>query len=302
MKGFFKGFFLTILIFVIVVAGYVIYTAKTLTGKDPVSLFKSMQKEPNKIDFLVLGVDSSDKNKNKSTRSDVMMIVSLDPDTKKANVISIPRDTRVKIPGRKNYQKINAAYAFGGTELSLKTVNEIFGLNLDKYVLVDYDVVRDVVDKLGGITVDVPIDMKYTDEWDDPPLIIDIKKGEQVLDGDTAVKFLRFRKNDDGSGFKNQDLERVESQKQFVSAVLNKVTSPKGILKIPSLIDIYEKKVDTNIPMEDLLSYLNVVRKSDGDKMEGHTLPGTPKYINKVSYFIFDEKETDILFKTLNIK
>lgn len=302
MKGFFKGFFLTILLFAVVVVGYGLYTAKTLTGKDPVTLFKSLQKEPDKIDFLVLGVDSSDKNKNKSTRSDVMMIVSLDPQTKKANIISIPRDTRVKISGRKNYQKINAAYAFGGKELTLKTVNEVFGLNLDKYVLVDYDVVRRVVDKLGGVKIDVPIDMKYTDEWDDPPLIIDIKQGEQVLDGETAVKFLRFRKNSDGSGYKNQDLERVDSQKMFVAAVLDKITSPKGLLKIPALINIYENNVDTNIQAEDLLSFFNIIRKSEDEKMQGYTLPGGAKYINKVSYFIFDENETNVLFKTLNIK
>ncbi|KXO16680.1 LCP family protein [Peptoniphilus sp. GNH] len=302
MKGFFKGFFITLLILIVAFVGFSLYSAFTATKSSPLDVIKAFRQEPSDLQFLLLGVDSSDQNKNKSTRSDVMMLISISSENKKASIVSIPRDTRVKIQGKKNYQKINAAYAIGKEQLALKTVNTVFNLNLDKYLVVDYGIVKDVVNKLGGISIDVPVDMKYTDTWDDPPLEIDIKKGYQTLNGEDAIKFLRFRKGEGGSGYKNQDLDRVNSQKMFIDAVLEKVTKPSGILKLPSLLRIYQERINTNITLNEMIGAFKLLKSNDGEKMEGHTLPGSPKYINRVSYFIYDEKESALLLRSLNLK
>ncbi|MBU5677721.1 LCP family protein [Alkaliphilus sp. MSJ-5] len=239
-----------------------------------------------RINILVFGVDSSKKQKSDISRSDSIMLVTIDPNKEKPTIISIPRDTRVQIPGRKNSDKINHAHAYGGPDLLVKTVEQFLNISINYYVRINYNAVIEVVDALGGVEIDVPINMKYSDPYDNPPLKIDIKKGLQVLDGQQAVHFMRFRK-----GYVNQDLGRIEAQQQFVKALVDKVISPTTILKIPQLVDIAYKNVETNIPKSKMLSLGAMASSINVDNLNKVTLHGVPKTINGTSYYVVNDED-----------
>lgn len=250
---------------------------------NPLQLIRNKKE---RVNILVFGVDSVNKEKSDRTRSDSIMLVTVDADKEKPTIISIPRDTRVQIPGRKNPDKINHAHAYGGPELLVKTVENLLDIDIDYYIRINYNAVIEVVDALGGVEVDVPMNMKYSDPYDTPPLHIDIKKGLQVLDGKQAVQFMRFRK-----GYVNQDLGRIEAQQQFVKALMDKVLSPSTILKVPQLVDIAYNNIDTDISKSKMLS-LGVLGSSiDTDKLNRVTLEGTPQNIGGVSYYVVNNDD-----------
>ena len=148
--------------------------------------------ENNEILFLLAGVDSKDINE-KGVRTDTMMLMNVNFDTGKTSILSIPRDTRVKI--NNNTRKMNDAHSIGGMELTLSTINDLLGLDIEHYVKVDYQVVIDLVEIIGGVNIDVPFLMEYEDPTSDPPLDIYLEKGPQLLNGKNAHDFLRWRKN-----------------------------------------------------------------------------------------------------------
>ncbi|MDU5185340.1 MAG: LCP family protein, partial [Peptoniphilus harei] len=178
MKTFFKAFFTTIILIIILALGGFAAYYYFFEGEDA----DKIDEGGENLQFLMLGVDSLDSKKADNARSDTIMVVNLDGKTGKVNIISIPRDTYTKINGYKK-TKINHSFKYGGSELTLDTVNKLLGTDIKYYVTVDYRFVEDVVDKIGGVEVDVPIDMKYEDPTADPPLTIDIKAGRQNLKG-----------------------------------------------------------------------------------------------------------------------
>ncbi|ABR48468.1 cell envelope-related transcriptional attenuator [Alkaliphilus metalliredigens QYMF] len=235
---------------------------------------------------LVFGVDDPDGNSGARTRADTIMVLSLDPKMNNPLLLSIPRDTRVNIPGRKSMDKINHAHAYGGRELLVSTVEGLLEIEIDYYLRLNYEAVREVVDTLGGIEVDVAVDMKYEDPYDDPPLSINIPKGNQVLDGINAMHFLRFR-----SGYASQDLGRIQAQQQFVQALIKEGLAPWNLIKTPKLLSVFFQHVDTNLTMGKILTMGVNSINLDTDNMTKITLPGTPKMINRVSYIVVDENE-----------
>lgn len=245
---------------------------------------QSLKNKNERINILVFGVDSLNNEKSNNSRSDSIMLVTIDPNKENPSIISIPRDTRVEIPGRKNFDKINHAHAYGGPELLVKTVEKLLDLDINYYVRINYNVVIDVVDALGGVEIDVPIDMRYRDPYATPPLNINIKKGLQVLDGEQSVHFMRFRK-----GYVNQDLGRIEAQQQFVKALIDKVLSPSTILKIPQFIDIAYSNIDTNMTKTNMVSLAAKGSTIDTQNLNKITLEGTPKTINGISYYVVTE-------------
>ncbi|MCR2043637.1 LCP family protein [Anaerosalibacter massiliensis] len=248
----------------------------------------------NEILFLLLGIDAQDSENEKGARTDTMMLVKVDLSNESVNVLSIPRDTKVNIDGRSGISKINAAHAYGGPELAVKTVKELLGLNLDYYVKVDYTIVEEAVDKIGGVEVDVPQDMYYEDPTADPPLVIDLKEGKQVLDGQKSLQFLRFRK-----GYKDADLGRIRAQQQFIKAFIEQALRPKNLVKLPTMVPSYYRNVDTNIPMSSLTKMALKARKINTDNITLNTLPGDGKWINRVSYFIYNKTEMDAMVREL---
>lgn len=283
-KKFFKTFFISLLVFAALWTG-VIYTFIN-SEDETTSSGNFIQKiigGPDEITFLLLGVDTNDVSKGGS-RTDTMMVCKVDKSTGKISILSIPRDTRTRIRGRQQEEKINHAHAYGGPELSVKAVKDLLGIDLEYYVKVDYQIVKEFVDLIGGVEVDVPVDMKQ----------YNIKKGVQVLDGEKALKFVRFRK-----GYSDQDLGRIRAQQQFIKAAAKQTLKLSNIGKLPQMIKSYYNNVETNIPLDVILKFAANAKDFDVDGMQMATLPGEPQYINGISYFIYDEEEAEILVKEL---
>lgn len=295
MKSFFRGFFLTLLI--VFIGGVALHFYTTMgDDSEAKNWISDLQNSNEKFQVLLIGVDSLDSKKAKNTRSDVMMVLDIDGEKKTASLISLPRDSRVKIKDH-GKTKLNHAYAYGKADLALETVNENFDLDIPYYIVVDYAFVKDVVNIVDGIDVDVPMDMDYEDPSADPPLSIHLKKGYQHLNGDQAMQFLRFRK-----GYKNADLDRVKAQQAFMAAFVDKVKSSKGILHAPSLLVSYMDNTTSNMPLSKV-SRMGLTMLSVGqENLETATIPGTADMIGGLSYYIVDFDGADQLFRKMNVK
>ncbi|MFT9495568.1 LCP family protein [Anaerosolibacter sp.] len=246
------------------------------------------------VNVLIVGVDAKDAKNANGVRTDTIMVANFDPKTKAVNIISIPRDTRVIIRGHKGQDKINHAHAYGGIDLAMKTVKDFLGINVDYYVRIDYKALGQIVDDLGGVEVDVPMNMKYTDPYADPPLKINLQKGLQVLDGGKAMQFVRFRK-----GYTDQDLGRIEAQHTFLKAVADKLLSPQTILKLPKLAKTFGTYVDTNMPASAIASYAAQAPGINMDSINMLTIPGEPKLISGIWYFIADKEKMNTMLEGL---
>lgn len=238
----------------------------------PIDLDESDYKE--RVNILLLGVDTLTTDKDQQgTRSDTIMILSVDPAEKTGFMLSIPRDSYVKISGRNTYSKINHAHSWGGTDLALATIKDFVGIPIHHYVKVDYQALFKTVDDLGGVEFDVPIDMYHTDKRSEPPLYINLKKGVQLLDGDKAMQLVRNR-----SGY--DDWGRVEVQRNFIKEVLKKMYAPSSIMKIPKFIGTWYDYVETDMTLGNMLSLMKIGKDLDLDKIEMATAPGAGKRID----------------------
>ncbi|MBM7561892.1 LCP family protein [Fusibacter tunisiensis] len=222
--------------------------------------------------------------------ADTMMLVSLDPEIPRLDIISIPRDTYNHIEGHDGLgqKKMNAIYGMkdiGGVNGMKKYVSEFMGIPVDYYVRIDFKAVEAIVDTLGGYEVRVPYDMVYDDIYADPPLHIDIKAGKQVLSGSETVKFLRFRQNNDGT-IKEGDIQRIPRQQQFVDYMIQKSLS----FKLPSVINtiIGSRYVRTDLTLEDALAYALKAATLEKENIQFYTLEGEDTMMGGVSYWIHD--------------
>lgn len=293
MKRFLRVFFSWLVIFSVVIGGGVYLISEKLMPKVGSVELNDIEEPKDELTFLVMGVDAPDKESAEKQRTDTIMLCRYVPDTGKIAVLSIPRDTRTLIPGH-GRDKLNHAHAYGGPELTVRAVNNLLDMNIKHYVRVDYNLVNEVVDSLGGVEVDVPMDMYYNDPYADPPLEIDIEEGLQTLDGDKAMQFLRFRK-----GYSNQDLGRIEAQQDFIKSAIDKAMSPKNIIKLPSMIKAGTDNIDTNIPLTTMLSYVMDMKNINTENIQMATLPGEPDMIDEVSYFLIDEDASSTLMDRL---
>lgn len=249
-------------------------------------------KVKNEILFLMMGVDANDVKDSKGTRTDTMMLTKVNLETGNIDILSIPRDTRISVNGKLN--KVNAAHAIGGPELSLETVSDFLGIEIDYYVKVDYKIVQEVVDKIGGVEIDVPLNMKYNDPTSEPPLNINIKKGIQVLDGKNAHDFLRWRHNNSYTiGYPEGDVGRIQAQQYFIKELVKQTLKAKNILKLPALIETYFDNVETNIPLGTMLKGAAAAKKINVENMKTATVPGVGEYVGDTSYYIYNREETN---------
>jgi len=193
-----------------------------------------------RVNILLLGGDDRGVNKNERPRSDTMMLLSIDPVTKKAAMMSILRDLYVKIPG-KGENRINAALAFGGPNLAMKTVSDLLDMPIQYYMYTDFQGFIALVDALGGITIDVEKDMKWTDSADKHVYDINLKKGVQEMDGKTALQYVRFRHDN------LHNIGRAERQRKFMTAVFDKMKSFGSIVKLPTILNKMEPYIESNI-------------------------------------------------------
>jgi len=250
------------------------------------------EKHMDRINILVLGIDGGVnggllKYDKTGTRSDVMVVVSVDPETTEVGVLSIPRDTRVFIPKINDLEKVAHAHAYGGPELSVETVEEFLKINIDRYVRVDFEGFKKVVDILGGLEIDVPQNMSYDDPYQN--LHIHLKAGRQVLDGEKALEFVRYRSYPDG------DIGRIRAQQQFLKALLTKALSIGSLTKIPSLIAEVKPYVVTDLTPEEMLYLAKIGLKVKPENVKMAVLPGEASYITDgdqtLSYWVADRQK-----------
>ncbi len=281
IKKFFKYFLSITLIMIVAVSGVI--AVFFFSGMDTPAAPDDMDEIiKGRVNILVLGESGGN--------TDTMMVVSLDGENKTLDVLSIPRDTRVKING--SYQKINAAYALGKEELAIKTVKELTGLPINYYVFIDHLAFREFIDALGGVEIDVKRNYKYDDPAQD--LHIDIKKGKQVLNGYDAEGYVRYRHD-----YVNGDLDRIAVQQDFLKELVKqKANLLTMATKISDVYNVMQERVKTNLSLRDLLAYIPAAKQIDPSQVRTHVLPSEPKYINNISYVIANEKEIDQLMVT----
>jgi len=234
-----------------------------------------------RINILVLGVDARDDDIG---RSDTTFVVTIDTIAKKITMLSIPRDSRVKIDGH-GWDKFNHAYAFGGSKLSKSSVENLLGIPIDYTVVMNFQGFVHMIDALGGVTIDVDKRMYYSDPYDDDGgLYIDLHPGVQKLNGKTAMEYVRYR---DEEG----DIGRVARQQKFLKALLQEFSKPQLITKLPDLIKEFAVAVRTDMPTKEMVKLIPII--NDGVKSGLHTewLSGTPCWIQDVSYWLPDIKE-----------
>lgn len=236
--------------------------------------------------ILLLGVDSNGKGTDtiKGTRSDTIILVNIDPHTKSVNMVSIPRDSKVYLANNKGIDKINAAHALGGISLTKQTIEETFGVKINRYIIVHGPAVREIVDALGGVPVYVEKRMYYNDNAGD--LHINLDKGLQVLNGVQAEGYLRFRH--DGMG----DIGRTSRQQWFLKGLTEKLQQPQTIAKLPELIKVVSQNVTTDMSMYELTRLAGLLKGIGMDNIEVSTLPGGPSQKGYISYWILDPEKT----------
>lgn len=247
---------------------------------------KVYNKKKNEINALISGTNEN--------LTDTIMYVNYNVETGKIAMMSIPRDTYITNELCVGH-KLNSLYRGKNTEAFVKQIEELLGTEIDYYLIFDAEMLHGIVDAIGGVEVDVPIRMKY----DDPTqkLHIDLKPGKQVLNGQQAEWFVRYRKSNDGVSYARGDLQRTEVQQEFIKTLISQVLSAKNITKIPELINIALNNTDTNITTREALRYVTDVPKINSSSITSVTAPGSAKYINGTSYFVLDEENTKVLVK-----
>lgn len=284
-----KKFFLSMLITILVVAmvGGGLVTANFFFGTNlSEEIAKYLDKTTtDKVNVLLMGLDKD------KTRADVIMVVSVDPEENTVNVLSIPRDTRVQYSESK-FDKINHAMGYKNPEERIITlVKQVTGMPIHYYCEVDFEGFRNVIDILGGVEYDVPINMHY----DDPAqnLHIHVNKGLQVLNGKDAEGVVRYR-----ATYVNGDNDRIALQQDFLKEMFAQKLQPEYITKAPAIIKEIYAHVKTNFSVADATKYLGLLKKMTPESLSTHMLPGVGKYIGKVSYFVYDPEETYQLILT----
>lgn len=267
-KKFFISLFITFLILAVVFSSMVLFSPNDGVSYD--FLDPSTTKTKN---ILIVGVDAE------GVRADVIMLVNVNPEDRTLNLISIPRDTKVKVSGRTS--KINGLLGKdNGEELLVDTVRHITGLPINSFCKVTFEGLRNIVDILGGVRYNVPVDMDYDDPVQD--LSIHLKKGEQTLNGAQVEGLLRFR-----SGYANADLGRIDTQQDFLKEAVKQKLSIKYIFKLPAIMKELSENFSTNLSALDVLTLAIDARRCNG--MSAYTLPGGAKYTGGVSYYVADD-------------
>lgn len=232
------------------------------------------------VTFLVMGVD---KRPDDAGRSDSMIVVSYNPASDQLAILSLPRDTWVEIPGH-GYDKVNHSYAYGGERLAVQVVQKLLGINIDHFVTISFQGFREIVDEVGGVQVDAEKRMLYHDPYDTAMgpegLVIDIQPGLQHMDGLTALKYSRYRMDDEG------DIGRMRRQQQVIKALLKAAATPAIVGRIPQLIPAFSHAVVSDLSVAEMIKLAVGAKDALGHPLRTGTLGGTTKTIDGVFYLI----------------
>lgn len=303
-KNIFLRIVLILILIIIIAAAILLYkkykdegwsgVSKTLLGHN-----KDTVNSLDKMYCLILGQSQN--------LTDTIILASYDPKTQEAALLSIPRDTFVgDDPAYATaWDKINAIYQTG-PENTLAEVRELTGVNVQYYLKVDTEALKALVDEIGGVYFDVPIDMYYTDR--NQNLYIDLEAGYQLLDGDKAEQLVRFRHNSDGTTYPSdygiEDLGRMRTQKEFLAELLKQCIEKMDLNTILGFLDIAEQYVETNLDFDAIKDYIPYILEYNVDELKTDTLPGESVLTNGVYVYLVDEEESEDMINELfyNIK
>ncbi|ALS24364.1 LCP family protein [Paenibacillus naphthalenovorans] len=244
-------------------------TNKTVTNENEAPAIQPIAPEKrensDRINILLLGGDSRN---SEIQSSDSIMIVSIDPATKKVKLLSILRDTYVKIPGY-GEDRISKAITMGGSSLAMRTVEEWAGIPIQYYVYMNLPGFINLTDVIGGVDIEVEKDMNYVDSNDDPTSMyqIHLKKGYQHLDGIKALQYVRFRHD------ALSDFARTERQRKFVKAVAKELLTTTTVMELPKLIEAIEPFIETNLNVDDMIKLGKLGFDIDTESIDSIQLP-----------------------------
>lgn len=232
-------------------------------------------------------------------RTDSIIFATIDPKTKHVTIMSIPRDTRVNISGRDKLDKINAAHAYGGIDMTIETVEDFLNVPVDHYVEIGFEGFKEIVNAVNGVTVDVPFDFVEGSDLN-PRKGITFHKGPQHLNGEEALAYVRMRKHDPMG-----DFGRAQRQRQVLGALVEKLNSPSIVTKLDNIAEIVGKHVKTDIPVSDGLALYQKFSGFKASSIETLRLEGDDSYINGIYYYV-PRKESqqeihDRLWETLDL-
>lgn len=295
-----KGKILLIILLALV-AAFMFLMGRSLSGGDAEGALVPVDMEKGKLNVLLLGVDKE------GLRTDAMMLVSYDLKNPGAKLLSIPRDTQIKVEDRNVTRKINEVHAMHdsdgkliGPMGSIRAVEALTSVPIHYYVELNFDAIDELADIIGPIEFDVPdIEGKGRGmNYDDPvqDLHIHLKPGLQKLSGNQVQQFLRYRKSNNGTA-DGSDISRVQRQQDFLKAAIEQKVNVGLIAKIPSIYSKLKKNMKTNFSVGDAVKYSKYLKGLTSDALVSFSLPGESKRL-KAWYFVCDLKETAELIQT----
>ncbi|TYS13097.1 LytR family transcriptional regulator [Rossellomorea vietnamensis] len=266
--------------------GYIVYNAYDAANQSFTELERGeksklreeaveVSKDPFSV--LIMGVEDYSTG-GENGRTDSLMVATFNPDTQNVKLLSIPRDSLVEIPGKAERDKINHAYAFGGKEATIESVEGLLNIPIDYYVTVGFSGFKDIIDEIDGVTVDVPFDFYEKSDVDNRRL--HFTEGEMTLDGEKALAYARMRKQDPRG-----DFGRNDRQKQIITAVVDKMLSPSSLTKLDNIAQHIGENVQTNMRVSHALAIQKKYPNFNADKIEKVSLNGTDQYYGGIYYF-----------------
>ena len=305
-----KKIFLFILLILLIAGGVFAYKVHrnggglsgmlaTVVGHD-----EETRKSLEELQVLLMGVSTDQEG---VALTDTIIVASYNPNTQKAALLSIPRDSFTGTNTKRAVasDKINAIYNITRDPTkTLEAVNKLTGLDLQYYAIVQTEALIELIDAIGPIEYNVPIDMNYDDPTQD--LHIHFEEGLQEIDGESAEELLRFRKNNDGTSFPEEygdnDIGRMRNQREFITAVVEQTVKLENITKLGTIIDIASRNLITNLDIKILKDYLPYAVEFSTENLQTASLPGTVPDLsrtNNVSIYVVDKEETALLVKQL---
>jgi LCP family protein required for cell wall assembly len=284
---------ISILVFLIaLISGVGVYIYKTVYGvteawkeKKPESeLASEIPTEP--INLILVGADIGDKEREREPLADTIMILRINPKEKNGFLISIPRDTYVEIPGF-SYQKINSAFAHGGINLLIKTVENFLNIPIHHYVVIDFEGFVKIVDELDG--VDIYVDEPLRDELSKA----DFSVGEHHMNGEDALAYVRCRKTAGG------DITRIQRQQKFLKEMAKQHFNLKTILRAGKLVEILAQNTESSLDFSELMKYTAQALTFKPENFQTVVIPTEPKTIEDISYQAPLVDEVEVMMKNI---
>ncbi len=293
-----KKSFLPILFLIVIILGIIFGINVSINGGGVkgivATVLRQSKKDIENLEtkyVLILGI-SKDIN---VSLTDTIMVASYNPNTQKASIMSISRDTFVgkNTSSAKATDKLNSIYAQKGVEGTLSKVSDLIGFEIDDYVIVNNSALIEIVDEIGGVEFDVPIDMEYDDPTQD--LHIRLDKGVQKIDGQKAEWLLRFRHNNDGTSYPasygDNDTGRMKTQREFIKETVKQTLDVKNIFKVKRLANCVYNNIETNLDKDEIFAYITCATEFSVDNLNTYTFPGESKKCNGFWFVVYDKKD-----------